>query len=167
MENQIDWKKECEKIAAELADDVVSKFVNNEEIELNLTRPNQRGDVYGLLARTPLNDKWNTVIIKYSVIPRSEIVPDKARLYKCALESALDIANHPDVMTITDFAEHRRRISESAEWKVGTELQNIFSEIAVANPDKYPIKETHGHARPKIDPTRMVKGLDIKDIDLL
>ena len=30
MENQIDWTKECEKIAAELADDVVSKFVNNE-----------------------------------------------------------------------------------------------------------------------------------------
>ena len=34
MENQIDWKKECEKIAAEVADDVVSKFVNNEEIDL-------------------------------------------------------------------------------------------------------------------------------------
>ena len=167
MENQIDWTKECEKIAAKVADDVVSKFVNNEEIDLNLTRLIQRGDVYGLLARTPLNDEWNTVIIKYSVIPRSEIVLDKARLYKCALESALDTANHPDVMEITDFAEHRRRISESAEWKVGTELQNIFSEIAVANPDKYPIKETHGHARPKIDPTRMVKGLDIKDIDLL
>lgn len=167
MENQIDWTKECEKIAAEVADDVVSKFVNNEEIDLNLTRSIQRGDVYGLLARTPLNDKWNTVIIKYSVIPRSEIVLNKARLYKCALESALDTANHPDVMEIADFAEHRRRISENAEWKVGTELQNIFSEIAIANPDKYPVKETHGHARPKIDPTRMVKGLDIKDIDLL
>ena len=166
MENQIKWTKECEKIAAELVDDVVSKFVNNEEIALDLTRPIQRGDVYGLLARTPLNDEWNTVIIKYSVIPRSEIVPDKARLYKCALDSALDTANHPDVMAITDFAEHRRRISESAEWKVGTELQNIFSEIAVANPDKYPIKETHGHARPKIDPSRMVKALDIKNIDL-
>ena len=167
MENQIDWTKECEKIAAKVADDVVSKFVNNEEIDLNLTRSIQRGDVYGLLARTPLNDKWNTVIIKYSVIPRSEIVLDKERLYKCALDNALDTANHPDVMAITDFAEHRRRISENAEWKVGTELQNIFSEIAVANPDKYPVKETHGHARPKIDPTRMVKGLDIKDIDLL
>jgi hypothetical protein len=42
-------------------------------------------------------------------------------------------------MAITDFAEHHRRISENAEWEVGTELQNIFSEIAVANPDKYPI----------------------------
>ena len=167
MENQIDWTKECEKIAAEVTEEVVSKFVNNEEIDLNLTRSIQRGDVYGLLARLPLHDEWNTVIIKYSVIPRSEIVPDKARLYKCALESALDTANHPDVMEIADFAEHRRRISENAEWKVGTELQNIFSEIAVANPDKYPIKETHGHARPKIDPTRMVKGLDIKDIDFL
>ena len=167
MKNQIDWKKECEKIAAELADDVVSKFVNNEEIDLNLTRPIPQGEVYGLLSRAPLNDEWNTVIIKYSVIPRSEIVPDKARLYKCALDNALDTANHPDVMEIADFAEHRRRISENAEWKVGTELQNIFSEIAVANPDKYPIKETHGHARPKIDPTRMVKGLDIKDIDFL
>ena len=146
MENQIDWTKECEKIAAELADDVVSKFVNNEEINLNLTRPIQRGDVYGLLSRTPLNDEWNTVIIKYSVIPRSEIVPDKERLYKCALDNALDTANHPDVMAIADFAEHRRRISENAEWKVGTELQNIFSEIAVANPDKYPVKENHGHA---------------------
>ena len=166
MENQIDWTKECEKIAAEVADDVVSKFVNNEEINLNLTRSIQRGNVYGLLARTPLHDEWNTVIIKYSVIPRSEIVPDKARLYKCALESALDTANHPDVIAIADFAEHRRRISENAEWKVGTELQNIFSEIAVANPDKYPIKETHGHARPKIDPSRMVKALDIKNIDL-
>ena len=167
MENQIDWKKECEKIAAEVADDVVSKFVNNEEINLNLTRSINPGDVYGLLARTPLNDEWNTVIIKYSVIPRSEIILDKARLYKCALDNALDTANHPDVMEIADFAEHRRRISENAEWKVGTELQNIFSEIAVANPDKYPVKETHGHARPKIDPPRMVKGLDIKDIDLL
>ena len=77
MENQIDWKKECEKIAAELVNDVVSKFVNNEEIALNLTRPIQRGDVYGLLARTPLNDEWNTVIIKYSVIPRSEIILEK------------------------------------------------------------------------------------------
>ena len=167
MENQIDWTKECEKIAAEVADDVVSKFVNNEEIDLNLTRPIPQGEVYGLLSRAPLNDEWNTVIIKYSVIPRSEIVPDKARLYKCALDNALDTANHPDVMEIADFAEHRRRISESAEWKVGTELQNIFSEIAVANPDKYPIKETHGHAVRKIDPTRMVKGLDIKDIDFL
>ena len=150
MENQIDWTKECEKIAAEVTEEVVSKFVNNEEIDLNLTRSIQRGDVYGLLARLPLHDEWNTVIIKYSVIPRSEIVPDKARLYKCALESALDTANHPDVMEIADFAEHRRRISENAEWKVGTELQNIFSEIAVANPDKYPIKETHGHAHPVI-----------------
>ena len=85
------------------------------------------------------------MIIKYSVIPRSEIVPDKARLYKCALDAALRTANHPDVMEITDFTEHRRRISENAEWKVGTELQNIFAEIAVANPDKYPVKETHGH----------------------
>ena len=167
MENQIDWTKECEKIAAEVTEEVVSKFVNNEEIDLNLTRSINPGDVYGLLARTPLNDKWNTVIIKYSVIPRSAIVLDKARLYKCALDSALDTANHPDVMEIADFAEHRRRISENAEWKVGTELQNIFSEIAVANPDKYPVKETHSHAHPKIDPTRMVKGLDIKDIDLL
>ncbi len=166
MENQIDWTKECKKIAAEVTEKVVSKFVNNEEIDLELVRSINLGDVYGLLARTPLNDKWNTVIIKYSVIPRSEIVPDKERLYKCALENALDTANHPDVMEIADFAEHRRRISENAEWKVGTELQNIFSEIAVANPDKYPVKETHGHARPKIDPTRMVKGLDIKDIDL-
>lgn len=149
MENQIDWTRECEKIAAEVADDVVSKFVNNEEINLNLTRSIKPGDVYGLLSRTPLNDKWNTVIIKYSVIPRSEIVPDKERLYKCALESALDTANHPDVMAITDFAEHRRRISENAEWKVGTELQNIFSEIA--NPDKYPVKETHGHAVPSYE----------------
>ena len=151
MENQINWKKECEKIAAELADDVVSKFVNNEEIDLNLTRSINPGDVYGLLARTPLNDEWNTVIIKYSVIPRSEIVLDKERLYKCALESALDTANLPDVMEIADFAEHRRRISESAEWEIGTELQNIFSEIAVANPDKYPVKETHGHAVPSYE----------------
>lgn len=166
MENQIDWTKECEKIAAEVAEEVVSKFVNNEEIDLNLTRLIKPGDVYGLLSRLPLHDEWNTVIIKYSIIPRSEIVPDKERLYKCALDAALRTANHPDVMEIADFAEHRCRISESAEWKVGTELQNIFSEIAVANPDKYPIKETHGHARPKIDPTRMVKGLDIKDIDL-
>lgn len=167
MENQIDWTKECEKIAAEVAEEVVSKFVNNEEINLALSRLIKPGDVYGLLARTPLHDEWNTVIIKYSVIPRSEIVPDKDRLYKCALDAALRTANHPDVMEIADFAEHRRRISENAEWKVGTELQSIFSEIAVANPDKYPVKETHGHACPKIDPTRMVKGLDIKDIDLL
>ena len=151
MENQINWTKECEKIAAELADDVVSKFVNNEEIDLNLTRSIKPGEVYGLLSRTPLNDKWNTVIIKYSVIPRGEIVLDKERLYKCALESVLDTANHPDVMAITDFAEHRRRISENAEWKVGTELQNIFSEIAIANPDKYPVKETHGHAVPSYE----------------
>ena len=167
MENQIDWKKECEKIAAEIVEDVCKKFVNNEEINLALSRLIKPGDVYGLLARLPLHDEWNTVIIKYSVIPRGEIVLDKERLYKCALDNALDTANHPDVMEIADFAEHRRRISENAEWKVGTELQNIFSEIAVANPDKYPVKETHGHARPKIDPTRMVKGLDIKDIDLL
>lgn len=167
MENQIDWTKECEKIAAELVDDVVSKFANNEEINLALSRLIKPGDVYGLLARTPLHDEWNTVIIKYSVIPRSEIVPDKARLYKCALEAALRTANHPDVMAIADFAEHRRRISENAVWKVGTELQNIFSEIAVANPDKYPVKETHGHARPKIDPSRMVKGLDMKNTDFL
>ena len=151
MENQIGWTKECEKIAAEVADDVVSKFVNNEEINLSLTRLIKPGDVYGLLARLPLHDEWNTVIIKYSVIPRSEIVPDKERLYKCALESALDTANHPDVMAIADFAEHHRRISENAEWKVGTELQNIFSEIAVANPDKYPVKETHGHAAPSYE----------------
>lgn len=151
MENQIDWTKECEKIAAELADDVVSKFVNNEEINLALSRLIKPGDVYGLLSRTPLHDEWNTVIIKYSVIPRSEIVPDKARLYKCALDAALRTANHPDVMEIADFAEHRRRISENAEWEVGTELQNIFSEIAVANPDKYPIKETHGHAAPSYE----------------
>lgn len=167
MENQINWKKECEKIAAEVADDVVSKFVNNEEINLNLTRLIKPGDVYGLLARLPLHDEWNTVIIKYSVIPRSEIVPDKERLYKCALDNALDTANHPDVIAIADFAEHRRRISESAEWKVGTELQNIFAEIAVANPDKYPVKETHGQAVRKIDPSRMVKALHLKDTDLL
>ena len=151
MENQIDWTKECEKIAAEVADDVVSKFVNNEEIDLNLTRPIQRGDAYGLLARTPLNDEWNTVIIKYSVIPRSEVVLDKERLYKCALKSTLDTANPPDVMKITDLEEHRRRISKDTEWKIGTELQNIFSEIAVANPDKYPVKETHGHAVPSYE----------------
>ena len=167
MENQTDWKKECEKIAAELADDVVGKFVNNEEIDLYMVRTIKPGAVYGLLSRTPLNDEWNTVIIKYSVIPRSEIIPDKERLYKCALDAALRTADHPDVMEIADFAEHRRRISESAEWEIGTELQNIFSGIAVADPDKYPIKETHGHARPKIDPTRMVKALDIKDFDLL
>ena len=151
MENQIDWTKECEKIAAEVTEEVVSKFVNNEEINLNLTRSINPGDVYGLLSHTPLNDKWNTVIIKYSVIPRSEIVLDKERLYKCAFKSALDTANHPDVMAITDFAEHRCRISDSAEWEIGTELQNIFSEIAVANPDKYPIKETHGHAAPSYE----------------
>ena len=151
MKNQIDWTKECEKIAAEVTEEVVSKFVNNEEINLALIRSIKPGDVYGLLSRTPLNDKWNTVIIKYSVIPRSEIVLDKERLYKCALNEALDTANHPDVMEITDFAEHRRRISENAEWKVGTELQNIFSEIAVADPDKYPVKETHGHAVPSYE----------------
>ena len=167
MENQIDWKKECEKIAAESSDDVVGKFVNNEEIDLYMVRTIKPGAVYGLLSRTPLNDEWNTVISKYSVIPRNEVVLDKPRLYKCALDAALRTADHPDVMAIADFAEHRRRISESADWEIGTELQNIFSEIAVANPDKYPIKETHGHARPKIDPTRMVKALDIKDIDLL
>ena len=151
MENQIDWTKACEKIAAEVTEEVVSKFVNNEEINLALSRLIKPGDVYGLLARTPLHDEWNTVIIKYSVIPRSEIVLDKERLYKCALDNALDTANHPDVMAITDFAEHRRHISENAEWKVGTELQNIFSEIAVANPDKYPVKETHGHAAPSYE----------------
>ena len=34
---------------------------------------------------------------------------------------------------IADFAEHRRRISESAEWEIGTELQNKFiSKIPVS-----------------------------------
>ena len=95
-----------------------------------------------------------------------EITPDKERLYKCALESALSTANHPDVMKITDFKEYCRRISESVEWSIGTELAVIFNQIAIANPEKYPIRKTHGHSHPKIDPTRMVKGLDIGDIDL-
>ena len=96
MENKINWTKECEKIAAETVEDVCKKFVNNEEIALYMSRPIHSDDVYGLLAQTPLNDEWNTVIVEYSVIPRSEITLDKERLYKCALKSALDIINHPD-----------------------------------------------------------------------
>ena len=57
MENQIDGTKECETIAAEVTEEVVSKFVNNEEINLNLTRSINPGDVYGLLSRTPLHDE--------------------------------------------------------------------------------------------------------------
>ena len=166
MENQIDWTKECEKIAAEVVEDVCKKFVNNEEIKLYMSRPIHSGDVYGLLAHTPLNDEWNTVIIEYSVIPRSEIVLDKERLYQCALESALSTANNPDVMKITDFKEYCRRISESVEWSIGTELAVIFNQIAIANPEKYPIRKTHGHSRPKIDSACSVKGFDIKKIDL-
>ena len=166
MENQINWTKECEKIAAETVEDVCKKFVNNEEIALYMSRPIHSGDVYGLLAQTPLNDEWNTVIVEYSVIPRREITLDKEQLYKCALKSALDTANHPDVMKITDFEEHRSRISESVEWDIGTELSAIFNQTATANPDKYPIWKTHGHARPKIDPTRIVKGVNMKKFDL-
>ena len=76
----------------------------------------------------------------------------------CAMEcwqkhkSSLEFAN-----TLCNFAEHA----------VGEELDRIFSVTATANPDKYPIWKTHGHAVRKIDPTRMVKALDIKDIDLL
>lgn len=145
MQNQIDWIKECEKIAATVTEEVFRKFVNNEEINL-LMHKIKAGDVFCLLARTPLNDEWNTVIIEHAVIPRNEITLDKERLYKCALDGALDSVNHQDEVKISDFAELHRRISSRAKWKIGIELKNIFSEIAVANPGKYPIKETHGHA---------------------
>lgn len=144
MQKQIDWIKECEKIAAEVTEEVIRKFFNNEEIYL-LMRKIKTGDVYGLLARTPLNDEWNTVIIQHSVIPRNEIVLDKERLYKCALDGALYTVNHQDEVENSDFSELRSRIFSRVKWKIGVELQNIFSEIAVANPGKYPIKETHGH----------------------
>ena len=165
MENQINWTKECEKISAETVEDVCKKFVDNEEIVLYMSRPIHSGDVYGLLAQTPLNDEWNTVIVEYSIIPRREITPDKERLYKCALKNALDTANHPDVMKITDFEEYRSRISESVEWSIGQELSSIFNQTATANPDKYPIWKTHGHAHPKIDPARIVRGIPHKKFD--
>ena len=162
MENQIEWPKECEKIAAEVVEDVCSKFVNNEDIKLYMSRPIRSGDVYGLLARTPLNDEWNTVIIKYSVIPRSEITLDKELLYKCALDIALDTANHPDVMKITDSKKRFSRILESVEWGIGQELLIIFNQTASAHPDKYPIRETHGHTRLQINSTCTVKRLGKK-----
>ena len=149
MEKTIDWSNECEKIAAELVDDVCRKFVDDQEIKLYMSRPIGQGNVYGLLAKTPLYDEWHTVVIEYSVIPRCEIRLDRERLFKRALEDALSAADHPDIISITDIYKHRRRISNRTEWGIASELSAVFSETAVANPEKYPVYQTHGHTRPR------------------
>ena len=139
-------EKECKKIAAEETDEVCRKFVNDEKIELSLTIPVKQGPVRGLLKREALHDKYHTVIFTYSIIPRSDIVLDRERLYAKALEKALDTARHPYVMKITDETEYHNRILEWVQWGIGTELKRIFSEFACAAPEKYPTCQTHGHA---------------------
>ena len=167
MENQIDWKKECEKIASEIVEDVCHKFVGNEKIELHITPTLKPGPVYGRLAYTRYPDKQRTVIIEYSIIPRSEIKLDKEVLYQIALDKMLNICAMECWQEHKSSLEFANTLCNFAEHAVGEELDRIFSVTATANPDKYPIWKTHGHAVRKIDPTRMVKALDIKDIDLL
>lgn len=145
MDNQSFREQECEKIAAKETDEVCRKFINDEEIQLDLTIPIKPGPVRGLLKREPLHDKYHTVIFTYSIIPRSDIVLDRNRLYTAALKKALDTARNPYVMKITDDTEYRSRISEWVQWGIGRELERIFSEFACASPEKYPTCQSHGH----------------------
>lgn len=146
MENQIDWMKECEKIATKLVEDVCRQFANNDEIKLDMCRPISCGVVHGLFEQEYLNDEYNTVIITYSVIDRKDIVLKKEDLHKAAADMMDDILKHPDWQVITDADDFRIFLRNRAEWAVGNELQRIFSETACANPDKYPKYKTHGHA---------------------
>ena len=153
MNDQSSREQECEKIAAEETDEVCRRFVNDEEIHLNLTIPIKPGPVRGLQKREALHDEYRTVILTYSIIPRSDIVLDRNRLYAAALKEALNTARHPDVMKITDDTEYRSRISEWTQWGIGRDLEYIFSEFACANPEKYPTCQSHGHAYPvKLEP---------------
>ena len=146
MENQIDWKKECEKIASEIVEDVCHKFVGNEKIELHITPTLKPGPVYGRLAYTRYPDKQRTVIIEYSIIPRSEIKLDKEVLYQIALDKMLNICAMECWQKHKSSLEFANTLCNFAEHAVGEELDRIFSEIATANSDKYPIWKTHGHA---------------------
>ena len=96
MNNEINRKKECEKLAEDLVSEVIRKFVDNEEIRLNLCRPIPSGAVYGLLKQEPLNDEYNTVVVTYSIIERNEIVLNKNQLYQTAFDKMMEIVHHPD-----------------------------------------------------------------------
>ena len=146
MDRKIDWKNVCEDTANILVEDVCRKFANNEEIRLNMCRPISVGPVYGRLDEKYLNDEYNTVIITWSIIERKDIVLDKSHLYQIATDEMNGILKHPDWQNIKDPDEFRNMLREHAEWAVGIELQNIFSETACANPDKFKKYETHGHA---------------------
>ena len=146
MGKQIDWTKECENIAAEMVEDVCRKFVGNEKIELHMTPTLKPGAVYGRLAHTLLNDKLHTVIVEYSIIPRSEIKLDKEVLYQIALDEMLKICAMECWQKYKASLEFANTLGDFAEHAVGEELDRIFSAAAVANPDKYPIWKTHGQA---------------------
>ena len=157
MNEKIDWKNECEKIANDLAEEVCRKFAANEKIVLDMCRPIEVGAVYGLLEKKYLNDEYNTVIITYSIIERSNIKLEKSVLYQEAADQMDNILKHPDRQEIKDADEFRTFLREKAEWAAGHELQYIFSEAACADPDKYPKYKTHGHAVKKRTPEDLEK----------
>ena len=145
MNNEINLNKECEKLAEDLVSEVIRRFVDNEEIRLNLCRPIPSGAVYGLLKQEPLNDEYNTVVVTYSIIERNEIVLNKNQLYQTAFDKMMEIVHHPDWQEEKNSPDFPQILREFAEHAVGNLLACIFSETACANPDKYPTWETHGH----------------------
>ena len=150
MSLMIDWEQKCKKIAFELAEDVCRRFFDNEEIKLNMHPTITSGPVYGRLSHRPLHDKWNTVIIEYSVIERKEIKLNKEFLQEVALNKMLEILARPDWQKHKESFVFTKTLSDFAEYAVGKEIFHIFSTTAVANPDKYPIWRTHGHLGPPI-----------------
>ena len=158
MSEQIDWKNECDKIANILADEICRKFAANEKIVLDMCRPIEVGAVYGFLDRKDLNDEYNTVITTYSIIERSNIKLEKSVLYQEAADQMDKILKHPDRQEIKDADEFRIFLREQAEYAVGCRLQQIFSDTACADPDKYPKYKTHGHAVRKITAEELEKN---------
>lgn len=151
MSNPIPWEKKCEEIASELVEDVCRKFVNDEEIALHDCRNIAPGPVYGLSARIPLHDEWNTVNLEYSVIPRSEITLDREALYKAALEEMVQICRMECWQKHKNSPGFADILREYGEWAVGTELSAEFTAAAAAAPGKYPIRKNHAHTLPPLE----------------
>ena len=146
MDKSIDRLKVCKRIAIDLADAVCEKFAGNEEIKLAMTPLIKAGAVEGLLATTPLHDRWNTVIIEYAIIDRNEITLDKTMLRNCALERMLTVLERSEELKCKKSSNPVQILHGIAEHAVGKELLHIFSDAAVAAPGKYPIRKTHAHA---------------------